>query len=209
MRKAIETGPIQRGRMAVGRSPRGRLPLAIAGAFFLLAGCHNVETGPDDADTSAAAPVVATPLPAIVSDPSAAKPLTSFEGKDANGDGKITQAEYAKAAQAIFQMMDADQSGTVTVQEMDAARAALGMANSAVSSEKIIQQADSDGDGKLTLAEWMANANAQFDALDTNKDGVIDRQEWDAAHPAATPSAAASDAPQDAASASAKPAKHK
>ncbi|MDE2562914.1 MAG: EF-hand domain-containing protein [Sphingomonadales bacterium] len=186
----------------------GRLPLAIAGAFLMLAGCHNVETGPDDADTAAAAPVVATPLPAIVSDPAAAKPLTSFDGKDANGDGKITQAEYAKAAQSIFQMMDADQSGTVTVQEMDAARAALGMSNAEESSEKIIQQADSDGDGKLTLAEWMANANAQFDVLDTNKDGVIDRQEWDAAHPApSAPDASAS--PEEAASASARPATHR
>lgn len=204
MRKAFETGPINRGRF-----PVGKLPLAIAGAFLLLAGCQKIETGPDDSDTAAAAPVVATPLPAIVSDPAAAKPLTSFEGKDANGDGKISQAEYAKAAQSIFQMMDADQSGTVTVQEMDAARAALGMAGSETSSEKIIQQADSDGDGKLTLGEWMANANAQFDAVDANKDGFIDRAEWDAAHPEAAPPADASDAPADAASASARPAKHK
>lgn len=204
MRKAFETGPIKRSRF-----PVDGLSLAIAGAFFLLAGCQNTETGPDDADTAAAAPVIATPLPAIVSDPAAAKPLTSFEGKDANGDGKISQAEYAKAAQAIFQMMDADQSGTVTVQEMDAARAALGLSNAAGSSEKTIQQADSDGDGKLTLAEWMANANAQFDAMDANKDGFIDHQEWDTAHPDATPAPGLSDAPGDAASASAKPAAHR
>ncbi|WP_338467325.1 EF-hand domain-containing protein [Novosphingobium sp. ZN18A2] len=166
----------------------GRYGLLIAGAVAVLSGCSDKETGPDDTDTSAAAPIVATPLPAITSDPEAAKPLTSFEGKDANHDGAISQAEYAKAAQSIFQMMDADQNGTVTVQEMDAARTALGIGDAALSSEKLIQQADSDGDGKLTLGEWMANANAQFDKMDTNQDGSIDRQEWDAAHQPSTPS---------------------
>lgn len=181
-----------------------RVALAVAGALVLLGGCQNTETGPDDYDTSASAPVVATPVPAITADPEAAKPLTSFEGKDANGDGVISQAEYAKAAQSIFQRMDADSNGTVTVQEMDAARTALGMNHPDVSSEKLIEQADSDGDGKLTLSEWMANANAQFDAMDTNKDGSIDHLEWDTAHPEATPAPDASAMPAADATTSAK-----
>lgn len=185
----------------------GRVTLAVAGALVLLGGCQKVETGPDDLDTAATAPVVATPMPAITADPEAAKPLTSFEGKDANGDGVISQAEYAKAAQSIFQRMDADGSGTVTVQEMDAARTALGLSDPAMSSEKIIEQADSDGDGKLTLSEWMAHANAQFDAIDTNKDGKIDHLEWDTAYPTATPTPSPP-TPEPSASAKKTPAKH-
>lgn len=176
----------------------GRVTLAVAGALILLGGCQNTETGPDDYDTAAAAPAVATPMPAITADPEAAKPLTSFEGKDGNGDGVISQAEYAKAAQSIFQRMDADGNGTVTVQEMDAARTALGMSHPELSSEKVIEQADSDGDGKLTLSEWMASANAQFAAMDTNKDGSIDHLEWDTAHPEATPTPEASATPDEA-----------
>ena len=142
-----------------------------------LAGCQQQkETGPDVMASGASAPVVAPSVPTATENPAAARPLASFEGKDADGDGRVTAAEYAQAAQTMFRMMDADKDGGVTVAELDAARNAIG-ADPNIPSEKVITANDSDGDGKLTLSEWMAGANAQFGTLDRNKDSVLDGAE--------------------------------
>ena len=158
------------------KAGRTALALALLGA---LAACQGKETGPDDAATTAAAPLVAPPITAATADPDAARPLASFAGKDANNDGRLASAEYANAAQTMFRMMDADSDGVVTADEHRAAREAMGVALN-VSSEDVIAANDSDNNGQLTLSEWMAGANAQFDALDTNQDGAIDTAEWDA-----------------------------
>jgi hypothetical protein len=159
--------------------------LGIFALALALGGCDGKETGPDDAASDAAAPLVAPSLPAATADPAAAKPLASFGGKDADGDGKVSSAEYAKAAQTMFQMMDADGDGTVTLAELEAARKAMG-ADDTVSSERIVESNDADGDGKLTLSEWMAGANARFDGMDLNQDDILERAEWDAANPPGT-----------------------
>ena len=159
--------------------------VALGAAVLALAGCEAKETGPDDGATVAAAPAVAPPVPAATASPDAAKPLASFEGKDSDGDARVTSAEYAIAAQTMFRMMDAAKDGSVTLAELDAAREAIGQRGE-LSSEKVIAANDSDSDGKLTLSEWVAGANAQFNAMDTNRDGAIDRTEWDAANPAGT-----------------------
>lgn len=161
--------------------------LGILALALTVAGCQGKETGPDETATDAAAPLIAPSVPAATANPAAAKPLASFEGKDADGDGKVSSAEFAKAAQTMFQMMDADGDGTVTLAELDAARKAIG-ADDAAASEKVIASNDSDGDGKLTLSEWMAGANGRFDVMDTNQDTVLDRAEWDVANPPGTSS---------------------
>lgn len=160
------------------RIKAGRTPLALA-LLCALAACQGKETGPDDTATTAAAPLVAPPITAATADPDAARPLASFAGKDADGDGRLTSAEYANAAQTMFRMMDADKDGVVTADEHRAAREAMGVALN-VSSDDVIAANDSDNNGNLTLSEWMAGANAQFDALDTDQDGSISAAEWDA-----------------------------
>lgn len=79
----------------------------------------------------------------------------------------------------MFRMMDADKDGVVTADEHRAAREAMGVALN-ISSDDVIAANDSDNNGNLTLSEWMAGANAQFDALDTDQDGSISAAEWDA-----------------------------
>lgn len=44
---------------------------------------------------------------------------------DADGDGKLTAAEHAKASDAMFSKMDADKDGFLTRQEMAAGHAAM------------------------------------------------------------------------------------
>jgi hypothetical protein len=171
--------------------------LAVAGAALaaaLLAGCEK-ETGPETADITAAAPSVATPVPPVVADPAATRPLFSFEGMDANGDGVVESAENAKASQAIFQAIDLDKDGAVTLAEMDVARAVIGE-RPQLSSEKLIEGGDSDHDGKLTLGEWVASANARFAAFDTNKDDALTLAEWQAGIAAEAPPPAAVEQPR-------------
>ena len=157
-------------------------------AALALAGCGSKETGPEASDSAAAAPETASPVAAATADPGAAKPLASFAGMDADGDGFVSSAEHAKAAQTMFQMMDADKDGAVTVSEMDAAQAAIG-GSDALSSEKKIAVVDADGDGKLTLAEYVAGSNGMFASMDANKDDRLDRPEWDKGHAMLSPEA--------------------
>ena len=101
----------------------------------------------------------------------------------------LTSAEQGLAAQKIFSAIDADKGGTITVEEMDAAREALGLP-AQPASEKLIAEADSDSDSKLTLAEWVASSNAEFALADKDKDGKLSLDEWNsriAASEAAAP----------------------
>ena len=178
-----------------------RAPIArMLGASLLalaISGCEpKKETGPDEAAPQDVPAVAAPVVPAVV-DPAAARPLESFPGMDTDSDGFVTSAEYAKAAQTMFRLTDADRDGAVTVAEMDAAERAVGgsdMAQAALpSSEKTIALSDGDGDGQLTLAEYVGGSNGLFAKIDANTDARLDRAEWDAGHalPAASPTPAA------------------
>ena len=149
-------------------------------AALALSACESKETGPEATATDSI-PATATPVAAATDAPGAARPLASFAGMDADGDGSVSSAEHAKASQTMFQMMDANQDGLVTAAEMDAARDAVG-GSTALSSEKKIATIDGDGDGKLTLVEHVAGANAMFARMDANQDDRLDRAEWDKGH---------------------------
>jgi hypothetical protein len=45
-----------------------------------------------------------------------------FEKLDANGDGKVTKAEHARAAEARFSEMDTNKDGVLTLEELKSGR---------------------------------------------------------------------------------------
>jgi hypothetical protein len=143
--------------------------IALLAGLIALAGCEHKETGPEEQDTRTTAPVVAAPAPAVTAVPPTVHPLSDFATLDANHDGRIASAEYARAAQSLFEMIDMEHDGTVT---------------DGLDPKRILALADADQDGKLTLGEWMAFNNARFDRIDANDDGFIDRAEWNAPYPA-------------------------
>lgn len=157
--------------------------IALLAGLIALAGCEHKETGPEEQDTRTTAPVVASPAPAVTAVPPTVHPLSDFDRLDANHDGRISSAEYARAAQSLFEMIDMEHDGTVTLQELEAARGVLGDLDG-LDAKRILALADADEDGKLTLGEWMAFNNVRFDRIDANDDGFIDRAEWNAPHPA-------------------------
>lgn len=79
---------------------------------------------------------------------------------DTDGDGALSQAEFAAAADA----------------RLERRRAHHGDRTDRFTS------ADADGDGSLTLAETQARALARFDSADADGDGVLTREERRAAH---------------------------
>jgi len=109
-----------------------------------------------------------------------------FKGMDANGNGVVVAEEYTaffggpearidKEApptridkSTLFETMDVNNDGNVTVPECVAYRVA------------IFRQLDTNGDGKLTPEELAAEAEKRFAAMDANKDHTIAQDEFDA-----------------------------
>jgi len=117
---------------------------------------------------------------AVVADESGVRDSVTFNARfttlDDDDDGHIDFGEYAANATGKFVTMDSDGNGLVTAAEMDAHRAALGRV-SRVPAADVIKPVDSDGDGMLAQWENEAIARREFDALDTDHDGVISRAE--------------------------------
>jgi Ca2+-binding EF-hand superfamily protein len=111
-----------------------------------------------------------------------------FARMDANHDGKLTKQEievyqHAQAMQEImlrnrqiFAELDKDHSGQLSPEEFAQFHAQPPPANAT----PMLQKFDANRDGAITQIEWRAATLANFDRLDTNKDGVVDAAEMKA-----------------------------
>jgi len=91
---------------------------------------------------------------------------------DADGDGRVTRAEFDAASAARFDRMDTNRDGRVDATEL----AALPGGGRGM-------RADTDGNGVLTRAEHEAMARQRFERIDVNRDGVLDAAELQAGIP--------------------------
>ena len=106
-------------------------------------------------------------------------------GMDADGDGKVTQAEHAAGAKAMFSKLDANGDGKVTAAEMDAGHMAMGRADKhdkRMSSSAKIAKLDTDGDGALSAEEHAAGSKKMFGKMDADGDGTLTAAEWKTGH---------------------------
>ena len=98
---------------------------------------------------------------------------------DTNKDGVVTLDEFEAAMTARFAAMDSDHNGKVDMAEfrqyVQQRREEKKMAR--------LKQMDSNGDGQISKEEFVAyqtkNAEARFDRLDKNHDGVLSADELD------------------------------
>ena len=111
---------------------------------------------------------------------------------DADGDGKVTAAEHAAGAKAMFTAMDTSKDGKVTAAEMDASRSAkkgnkdhndARMSHEMTSAEKI-KTIDTDGDGVLTAKEHEMGSAKMYTRMDADGDGSLTAQEIQKGHKA-------------------------
>lgn len=107
--------------------------------------------------------------------------LARFAALDANGDGRISQAEYTANGRLLFQRLDRDGDGRITRAEfLDPTGAA---ARPADPGARIFGLLDRNGDGVITRDEMDAARKAAFERLDANRDGHLDEAEFAARNP--------------------------
>ena len=114
---------------------------------------------------------------------------SGFTAIDTNKDGFTDRAEIEaaetkvlanrksqqlKQREAAFNQLDKDKSGSLSLQEFNAAVAAQDAKPNAT---QFITRLDTNKDGKVSMAENRAPAGTRFDRLDANKDGVLSVEE--------------------------------
>ena len=99
---------------------------------------------------------------------------------DANEDGVVSTEEAASHADMTFTAMDADDDGTLTLDEFMAVR--MGQPRGYDEDREAAMQArksarfdpmDADKDGSVSKAEFIAASKAHFDTADTDSDGKV------------------------------------
>ena len=139
-----------------------------------------------------AALVTLAPAALLAADPAATTPPAGrphgewFTKVDTNHDGAISKEEAAAAAQAridkMFAKVDANHDGLITKDELRAAEQAR-RAEMKAKAVARFKAADKNGDGFLSKDEAAAipMLARHFDALDTNKDGMLSPEDIEAA----------------------------
>ena len=96
-----------------------------------------------------------------------------FENFDANGDGKLTQAEVDQARRERFASFDADSDGKLSLPEYQA------LWSDAMRSRMVnrFQDLDDDGDAAVTSEEFLAPFGKVVCRMDRDDNGELTRDE--------------------------------
>ncbi|MFV0490900.1 MAG: EF-hand domain-containing protein [Pseudorhodobacter sp.] len=107
-----------------------------------------------------------------------------FAAVDADGDGKITEAEVQAYRAARTAELDADGDGKINEAELVAQGMRDAETRATARAKRMIERLDSDGDGSLSAAELMTrgrNVASLLDRIDADDDGAVTEAEIDAA----------------------------
>lgn len=112
-----------------------------------------------------------------------------YGAMDVNKDGKVTKAEAeerlrATAAQVeqrrnqrMFQSLDTDRNGQLSAAEF----ARLSAKPAAPNGQPMMQSFDANRDGGISIVEYRTSTLANFDRMDSDKDGIVTPAEMRAA----------------------------
>ena len=110
--------------------------------------------------------------------------MPSFEVLDADGDGKVTEAELEAFRASRFAEIDTDGDGTVTRDEF----VARSVAQAEERADRMFERLDADGDGALSRDALEARRGGRgpdparmISRLDSDGDGAVSQEEFNAA----------------------------
>lgn len=155
--------------------------LASLGMATLIAGGATAqEGGAPAAEAASTVPAAAPQQPAARRGGGHSKD-DFFNTYDLDGDGVVTMADFMEVRDLGYRDRDADGDNKVVAEEYVAEYTARLDADLAATRKGQISQAwvrfevlDTDKDGILTQEEFQATGKRMFDRLDTNKDGIVD-----------------------------------
>ncbi|HZV61800.1 MAG TPA: calcium-binding protein [Methylophilaceae bacterium] len=103
---------------------------------------------------------------------------------DDNGDHKVTQAEFKKYYNALFDNLNKDTDDSLDAKEWvgttkdNKISIATGGYSSELRNIKMMDAMDSDADHLVTRQEFIAYHEGIFKQMDTKGQGVVDAQDW-------------------------------
>ncbi|NLO92239.1 MAG: hypothetical protein GX410_09665 [Elusimicrobia bacterium] len=111
---------------------------------------------------------------------------TAFLRVDANGDGRMSHAEFEKEVVRLFKLADTNKDGAVSRQEyieFYCGKPSVGKDGPhgecvAIRAAKF-DTIEARKDGKLSKTEVIAATRMDFDGSDRDGNGTLDMQEWD------------------------------
>lgn len=103
-----------------------------------------------------------------------------FDRVDADKDGAVTLKEIVAEADARFDRIDADKNGVIDKAEVESW---VGRFAPPQAAAFFLAKHDLDGDGKITKAEWENPVKKRFAIFDRNDDGKVTRDEMQLAAP--------------------------
>jgi len=106
-------------------------------------------------------------------------PMEMFQQMDANSDGKVTVDEMKAARAAHFAETDTNGDGFLTTDEMQAGMLAKMQERMSQRTDRMMEHADADGDGKISAdeAQAMPRLDKMMARLDKDGDGAISTEE--------------------------------
>lgn len=110
--------------------------------------------------------------------------MPEFSELDADGDGKVTQAEMEAHAKARFDAADTDGNGKLSAEEMAAAAKKREEERRAKRAAKMLERLDTNNDGEVSFDEMpgqQTRADRMFARVDADGDGNITEAEMQAA----------------------------
>lgn len=104
-----------------------------------------------------------------------------FEKLDTDKDGNLSREEVAAPHAARMQGIDKDKDGYVSADEFAAHRAEQHAKRQERHHERLLKHLDKDSDGRVSVEEMKTYQSDRFARADSNNDGKVSREEWQAA----------------------------
>lgn len=104
-----------------------------------------------------------------------------FDKLDADNDGNLSREEVTKARQNRMKGIDKDKDGYISADDLAAHKAERSAKHQERRHARFVEHFDKNDDGRVSVEELQSYESGRFARADTDNDGKISREEWQAA----------------------------